>query len=106
MSRLIPSPAVLDSENLKAFTTLPLFVQIIDYNPPVNNVWANDKLLHAQQLSLEDFCKQARKKRYSILLCPIAFVNHCAKIASQEHKKTRHLEQQRSSFPPLSVVKI
>ncbi len=58
MSRQIPTPAVIDSENLRAFGALPLFVQIIDYNPPVRNIWANDKYLEAQGISLEDFCKQ------------------------------------------------
>ncbi len=57
MSRLIPTPAVIDRENLRAFSALPLFVQIIDYNPPVTNIWANDKFLEARGISLEDFCK-------------------------------------------------
>ena len=57
MSSEIPISEVLDNEKLKAFSTIPLFVQIIDYNPPVRNIWANDKYLQAQGLRLDDFCK-------------------------------------------------
>ena len=57
MSFQMSTTEVLDCEKLKAFSTIPLFVQIIDYNPPVNNIWANEKYLQAQGLVLDDFCK-------------------------------------------------
>jgi hypothetical protein len=47
---------VIDSENLKAFSALPLFVYIVDYNPPVKNIWANEKYLASQGNTLDHFC--------------------------------------------------
>ena len=48
---------VIHSENLKAFSALPLFVYIVDYKPPVTNIWANEKYLASQGNTLDHFCK-------------------------------------------------
>eukprot|EP00292_Cryptomonas_paramecium_P007797 CAMPEP_0113689234 /NCGR_PEP_ID=MMETSP0038_2-20120614/17029_1 /TAXON_ID=2898 /ORGANISM="Cryptomonas paramecium" /LENGTH=346 /DNA_ID=CAMNT_0000610239 /DNA_START=270 /DNA_END=1307 /DNA_ORIENTATION=- /assembly_acc=CAM_ASM_000170 len=47
---------VLDSGALSSLNALPLAIHIIDYNPPVRNVWANSKCLEVHGITLDVFC--------------------------------------------------
>ncbi len=51
------SAVVVDSENIKTFSALPLFVHIVDFNPPIKNIWANEKYLAGQGSTLDHFLK-------------------------------------------------
>jgi hypothetical protein len=51
-----PKIKVLDGASLDSLNALPLSVYIVDYNPPVRNIWANLKCLEVHGVSLESFC--------------------------------------------------
>jgi hypothetical protein len=51
-----PKIKVLDGASLDSLNALPLSVYIVDYNPPVKNIWANLKCLEVHGVSLENFC--------------------------------------------------